>query len=204
MTYILGLTGGIASGKSTISNILAGYGACIIDGDQVARELQQPGTVGLCQIENQFGSRYLNDDGSLNRGLLGELVFNHHDQLEKLNQIMRPLIHKKIVKILQQAQSSCKRLIVIDMALLFEGSYDQMCTSTMVVKTTPERQLANLMKRNHLSRDEAEARINSQMSNLERSKMADEIILNNGSVEDLKLKMLKWLQSKHLLESEVD
>lgn len=204
MTYVLGLTGGIASGKSTISNILAEYGACIIDGDQVARELQQPGTVGLRQIEGQFGSRYLNDDGSLNRGLLGELVFNHHDQLEKLNQIMRPLIHKKIVKILQRAQSSCKRLIVIDMALLFEGSYDQMCTSTMVVETTPERQLANLMKRNHLSRDEAEARINSQMGNLERSKMADEVILNNGSVEDLKLKMLKWLQSKHLLESEVD
>lgn len=204
MTYVLGLTGGIASGKSTISNFLAERGAFIIDGDQIAHELQQPGTVGLNQIQKQFGKRYLNDNGSLNRMLLGELVFNHHDQLNKLNQIMRPLIYQRVVKLLHHALKIHEQLVVIDMALLIEGNYSQLCTSTMMVETTAQKQLSNLMKRNHLSRDEAKARINSQMSNSKRSKMVDEVILNDGSVEDLKLKMLKWLTSKHLLEDEVN
>ena len=92
MTYVLGLTGGIASGKSTVSKILASYGAEIIDGDVIARRLQQPGEEGLRQIELQFGKEYLNADGSLNRTKLGDLVFNNPAELAKLNHIMRPLL----------------------------------------------------------------------------------------------------------------
>ena len=204
MTYVLGLTGGIASGKSTVSKILASYGAEIIDGDVIARQLQQPGEEGLRQIALQFGKEYLNEDGSLNRTKLGDLVFNDSAELAKLNHIMRPLIHQRIIERLEQAKKANVKLAVIDIALLIEGHYLNLCTSTMMVETTSEKQLSNLMNRNHLSKVQAQARINAQMSNCERAKYVDEVITNNGSVEELKLKMIKWLTSKHLLGSEVE
>ena len=204
MTYVLGLTGGIASGKSTVSKILASYGAEIIDGDVITRQLQQPGEEGLRQIALQFGKEYLNEDGSLNRTKLGDLVFNDSAELAKLNHIMRPLIHQRIIERLEQAKKANVKLAVIDIALLIEGHYLDLCTSTMMVETTSEKQLSNLMNRNHLSKVQAQARINAQMSNCERAKYVDEVITNNGSVEELKLKMIKWLTSKHLLGSEVE
>ena len=204
MTYVLGLTGGIASGKSTVSKILASYGAEIIDGDVIARQLQQPGEEGLRQIEFQFGKEYLNADGSLNRTKLGDLVFNDPAELAKLNHIMRPLIHQRIIERVNQAKKAKVKLAVIDIALLIEGHYLDLCTSTMMIETTSAKQLSNLMNRNHLSKAQAQARINAQMSNCERAKYVDEVILNNGSVEELKLKMIKWLTSKHLLGSEVE
>ena len=204
MTYVLGLTGGIASGKSTVSKILASYGAEIIDGDVIARQLQQPGEEGLRQIELQFGKEYLNADGSLNRAKLGDLVFNDPAELAKLNHIMRPLIHQQIIERVNQAKKAKVKLAVIDIALLIEGHYLDLCTSTMMIETTSAKQLSNLMNRNHLSKAQAQARINAQMSNCERAKYVDEVITNNGSVEELKLKMIKWLTSKHLLGSEVE
>ena len=204
MTYVLGLTGGIASGKSTVSKILASYGAEIIDGDVIARQLQQPGEEGLRQIALQFGKEYLNADGSLKRTKLGDLVFNDPAELAKLNYIMRPLIHQRIIERLKQAKEANVKLAVIDIALLIEGHYLDLCTSTMMIETTSEKQLSNLMNRNHLSKAQAQARINAQMSNCERAKYVDEVITNNGSVEELKLKMIKWLTSKHLLGSEVE
>ncbi|WP_346677305.1 dephospho-CoA kinase [Ligilactobacillus aviarius] len=204
MTYVLGLTGGIASGKSTVSKILASYGAEIIDGDVIARRLQQPGEEGLRQIELQFGKEYLNADGSLNRTKLGDLVFNDPAELAKLNHIMRPLIHQQIIERVNQAKKAKVKLAVIDIALLIEGHYLDLCTNTMMIETTSAKQLSNLMNRNHLSKARAQARINAQMSNCERAKYVDEVITNNGSVEELKLKMIKWLTSKHLLGSEVE
>ena len=204
MTYVLGLTGGIASGKSTVSKILASYGAEIIDGDVIARQLQQPGEEGLRQIELQFGKEYLNADGSLNRTKFGDLVFNDPAELAKLNHIMRPLIHQQIIERVNQAKKAKVKLAVIDIALLIEGHYLDLCTSTMMIETTSAKQLSNLMNRNHLSKAQAQARINAQMSNCERAKYVDEVITNNGSVEELKLKMIKWLTSKHLLGSEVE
>ena len=204
MTYVLGLTGGIASGKSTVSKILASYGAEIIDGDVIARRLQQPGEEGLRQIELQFGKEYLNADGSLNRTKLGDLVFNDPAELAKLNHIMRPLIHQQIIERVNQAKKAKVKLAVIDIALLIEGHYLDLCTNTMMIETTSAKQLSNLMNRNHLSKAQAQARINAQMSNCERAKYVDEVITNNGSVEELKLKMIKWLTSKHLLGSEVE
>lgn len=204
MTYVLGLTGGIASGKSTVSKILASYGAEIIDGDVIARQLQQPGEEGLRQIALQFGKKYLNEDGSLNRTKLGDLVFNDSAELAKLNHIMRPLIHQRIIERVKQAKKAKVKLAVIDIALLIEGHYLDLCTSTMMIETTSAKQLSNLMNRNHLSKAQAQARINAQMSNCERAKYVDEVITNNGSVEELKLKMIKWLTSKHLLGSEVE
>lgn len=203
MTYVLGLTGGIASGKSTVSKILASYGAEIIDGDVIARQLQQPGEEGLRQIELQFGKEYLNADGSLNRAKLGDLVFNNSGELIKLNRIMSPLIHQRISDQLMQAQRNNKKLVVIDIALLIEGHYLNLCTSTLMIETTKEKQLLNLMRRSHLSKEQAQARINAQISDQERARYVDEVITNNGSVEELKLKMIKWLTAKHLLESGV-
>ncbi len=146
----------------------------------------------------------MNADGSLNRTKLGDLVFNDPAELAKLNHIMRPLIHQQIIERVNQAKKAKVKLAVIDIALLIEGHYLDLCTSTMMIETTSAKQLSNLMNRNHLSKARAQARINAQMSNCERAKYVDEVIINNGSVEELKLKMIKWLTSKHLLGSEVE
>lgn len=195
--YVLGLTGGIASGKTTASQILNEYGAKIIDADQVAYQLQAKGQIGLKKIIQTFGREYLNCDGELNRRKLGNLVFNDQKELAKLNQIMHPLIKERILQLIKADQF--QKLVVIDMALLFEGGYEKLCTSTLVIDTTPQRQLQQLMQRNHLSKKEALARIDLQMSQTKRDQLADEIIKNTGSVEDLKRKMIKWLASKNLL-----
>lgn len=195
--YVLGLTGGIASGKTTASQILNEYGAKIIDADQVAYQLQAKGQIGLKKIIQTFGREYLNCDGELNRRKLGNLVFNDQKELAKLNQIMHPLIKERILQLIKADQF--QKLVVIDMALLFEGGYEKLCTSTLVIDTTPQRQLQQLMQRNHLSKKEALARIDLQMSQTKRDQLADEIIKNTGSVEDLRRKMIKWLASKNLL-----
>lgn len=199
MTYVLGLTGGIASGKSTVSKILKEFGAVIIDGDQVARDLQQKDSQGLKAIIKKFGQTYLLADGQLNRQKLGNLVFNDPKELKKLNQIMSPLIHQEILRRLNVAKKQHEKLVVIDIALLFEGKYAQYCTSTLTIATSFQNQLKNLMTRDHLTKQQALARIDSQMSTNQRIKLSDEVIYNDGTVEELKQKMIKWLSSKNLL-----
>ncbi|WP_290033763.1 dephospho-CoA kinase [Ligilactobacillus cholophilus] len=199
MTYVLGLTGGIACGKTTASNILREFGAKIIDGDIVARQLQCKNQIGLNKIVTEFGTEYLLSNGELNRKKLGDLVFNNQKELEKLNQIMSPLIKHEILNELQNLKQKQVKLIVLDIALLFEGKYERFCTSTMVICTTRERQIKQLMERNHFTKQDAIARIDAQISSKVRNQNADFIIKNDGTFEDLKLKMIKWLSMNKLL-----
>lgn len=198
MTYILGLTGGIASGKSTASQILREFGAQILDADLITHELQQPYQAGWKQIYQVFGKEYFEGD-ELNRKKLGNLVFNDNEALAKLNQIMHPLIRTEIKHRIEKLKTKHTKLIVIDMALLFEDHYENQCTSTMVIDVLPECQIRRLMSRNQLTRAQAQARISVQMERTKRNQKADDVIENNGSVDDLKQKMLKWLSSKDLI-----
>ena len=179
---IIGITGGIASGKSTVSNYLIRCGYSVVDADQVARQVVAPGTVGLKKIVQAFGPKILTDDGRLNRQKLGRVVFNSPDQLQILNKILQPLIRLEIIRQLTALQRADHQLIFLDAPLLFEQHYDALCDLVMVVVTSPAIQLKRLMKRNQLTVEQAEARIKSQMPLATKEALADLVIDNDSTI----------------------
>ena len=190
MTTVIGLTGGIACGKSTVSQYLRQRGIPVIDADLVARQVVAPGTVGLRQIKDTFGGQYLLPDGSLNRALLGQKVFADKTALAQLNAITGPLIAAELKRQIQAADS----LVVLDAALLLEDErYRSLVDVVWVVTVEPEEQLRRLMARNSYSRQQALQRIAAQMSNEQRMQYADAVIDNNGTKEQT------WQQVKQLL-----
>ncbi|KRL03198.1 dephospho-CoA kinase [Liquorilactobacillus capillatus] len=193
MTYILGLTGGIASGKSTVSAFLKQKGAVIIDGDVIAREVVEPGTTGLTKLKSIFGESIIRTDGTLNRKLLGKTVFRDKTQLARLNAVVGPLIRERIKALIAQSRRLKYKLLVLEIPLLFEGHYEKYCDSVMAVSIPANIQVERLMKRNNLSKEEAEYRINSQMSQAERNKRADVVIDNSKQVEETLAQVIEWL-----------
>lgn len=192
MTTVIGLTGGIACGKSTVSVYLRQRGIPVVDADVVARQVVAPGTVGLRQIEEAFGSGYLLPDGTLNRRLLGETVFADRRALAQLNNITGPLIAAELKRQLAAASGP---VAVLDGALLLEEArYRTLLDVVWVVTVTPEEQLRRLMARNGYSLQQARERIAAQMSDGQRRQLADAVIDNNGSREQT------WRQVDRLLE----
>lgn len=194
MTYVLGLTGGIASGKSTVSFFLKNQGAVIIDGDVVAREVVKKNSLGLKQIIEKFGEEFITNTGELNRRRLGDLVFNDKDSLKKLTSITGPLIHKRVRKLIEDEKNRKSRLIVLDIPLLFEGNYQQYCDNVMCVCVPEKIQIKRLMKRDHFSEQQARNRILSQMESVKRCALADILIDNSKQVEETLNQVLKWLE----------
>ncbi|KRM96624.1 dephospho-CoA kinase [Liquorilactobacillus aquaticus DSM 21051] len=193
MTYILGLTGGIASGKSTVSEFLKKKGATVIDGDRIARQIVEPGTVGLEKIKQTFGNEIVKTNGKLDRGRLGKNVFANKKHLKQLNAITGPLIRQKVEELIDQSRKMKVKLLVLEIPLLFEGHYEKYCDSVMTVCVPYSVQLKRLMKRNGLNIDEAEKRIKSQMSQAERNKRADVVIDNSKQVEETLMQVIEWL-----------
>ncbi len=180
---IIGLTGGIACGKSTVSAYLKEQGIPVIDADVVARQIVEPGTKGLAQIAETFGNAYLNPDGTLNRAMLGAFVFSDPEALQTLNGITKPLLVEAIKAQIQSLQHHPR--IVLDIALLLEDdAYKRMVDTIWLVTVSPEQQLARLMARNGYSDEEARQRIHSQMSDAERRTYAHIIIDNSGTVAE--------------------
>lgn len=180
----VGLTGGIASGKSHVSRIFAELGCAVYDSDQIARDVVAPETPGLQRLVAEFGKEILNADGSLDRAKLGALVFGDESKRQRLNQILHPLIIAEQDRLIRQEEArNPDGIIIIDAALMIEtGSYKRF-DALIVVYCNREEQLARLMRRNHLSRSEAEARVNSQMATEEKLKYADYVIDSSGSFE---------------------
>lgn len=195
MTKVLGLTGGIATGKSTVSRVFEEYHIPIISADEVARQVVEPGSVALNEIQTQFGQVYVNDDGTLNRQLLGTLVFGNSQKLDLLNQIMQPKIRAEIQRQVATLKQRKPKLIVLEIPLLFEQHGNQLVDITMVVKVARQVQLDRLMARNQLSQHEALNRIHSQMSLAEKIKRADVVIDNAGTVEQTREQVVKWLEN---------
>jgi dephospho-CoA kinase len=180
---VIGLTGGIACGKSMISAYLAQKGIPVIDGDLVARQIVEPGTKGLAQIVDTFGAEYLHADGTLNRAMLGSLVFADKEALQQLNAITKPLLLEAFKTQINALQAH--PMIVLDVALLLEDhDYKELADQVWVVTVSPVQQLARLMKRNSYTAEEAQNRINAQMSNEERIQYADVVIDNNGTMSE--------------------
>ena len=180
---VIGLTGGIACGKSMISAYLAQKGIPVIDGDLVARQIVEPGTKGLAQIVDTFGAEYLHADGTLNRAMLGSRVFADKEALQQLNSITKPLLLEAFKTQINELQAHS--MIVLDVALLLEDhDYKELADQVWVVTVSPAQQLARLMKRNNYTAEEAQDRINAQMSNEERIQYADVVIDNNGTMSE--------------------
>lgn len=195
MTYVLGLTGGIASGKSTVSALFRQLGLSVIDADQVAREVVAPGTSGLEQIKTVFGAEMVTADGQLDRARLGNLVFAHPQERRRLDTIMAPLIRQQIMVQLVSAQRRQEPMIVLDAPLLIEQHYCELCDGIMVVSVTPATQLNRLILRDHLSVQAARQRITAQISDSERRHFATVVIDNNGEVEATRRQVIEWLQN---------
>lgn len=179
---VIGLTGGIASGKSTVSNYLREKGLAIIDADIVAREVVEPGQPALAEIVTAFGTGIVTANGELNRKALGARVFGHPTELAQLNAIIQPHIHQRIVALEQQYQATGEKLVVLDAPVLIEAGYRDDVDLLVVVNITTELQLARLMARDSLEQDAAKQRVQSQLALAEKAKLADVVIDNSQSI----------------------
>ncbi|MBO8171842.1 MAG: dephospho-CoA kinase [Bacillaceae bacterium] len=183
---VIGLTGGIACGKSTVVSMLEKKGACIIDADKLAREVVEPGEIALDEIRERFGDDVIKPDGQLDRPKLGQIVFSDPQARQDLNRIVHPRVHERMQERLEQARQKNCPLIIVDIPLLFENNRQNEFEKVIVVYARPDIQLARLMERDKLSKNDALNRIHSQMPVDEKKKRADFVIDNSGSLEETK------------------
>jgi dephospho-CoA kinase len=180
----VGLTGSIAVGKSFVTSIFSELGCHTLDADVTAREVVLPGSAGLEAVAQAFGNEVLNPDGALNRQRLGELVFGDEQKRQQLNRILHPFIIARQDEIMREWEREDPQGIgIIDAALMIESGGYKRFDKLIVVHCRPEVQLERLMSRNGLSREDAEARINSQMPQAEKQKFADYLIDTSDGFE---------------------
>lgn len=193
MTYTLGLTGGIATGKSTVSRFFRQHDIPVVDADVIAREVVEPGTDGLAEIIKTFGTEILLEDGSLNRKKLGEIIFKDEDKREMLNQILHQEIHQKMMMAKEKWENERVPLIVFDIPLLYEADYQSTFDAIMVVYVPEKTQIARLMERDELTVQQARDRIASQLPIEEKKARADIVIDNSQTIADAYEQVQNWL-----------
>ncbi|MCF6164846.1 Dephospho-CoA kinase [Furfurilactobacillus rossiae] len=193
MTTVIGLTGGIASGKSTVSKMFATAGIPIIDADKIAHEVVAPNTTVLADIVSVFGGTVLTATGQLDRHKLGNLVFNDDDKLAELNAIVQPVIRKVIRSRIDRFRSQNTPVVVLDAPLLLEQHYEKDVDMIVVVSVPLKIQQARLMARDNLSLAEANERIESQLSLANKVAKADMIIDNSQQLEETRLQVVNLL-----------
>ena len=181
---VIGLTGGIASGKSTVSREMLRRGYPVIDGDQLSRELTCPGGEAIPAIRSVFGDRYLNADGSMNRREMGKLVFSDPAAREQLDRVMAPFLRSLTARRITEARETGAMLCFLDMSLLFEKGYDQLCDTVWSMWLPEHLQLERLVARDGYSPAEALSRIHAAMSSDEKARLASAVIDNSGSIDE--------------------
>ncbi len=179
----VGLTGGIGAGKSEVSRRLAAQGAVVIDADAVAREVVAPGTPGLAEVTAAFGPEVLSPDGSLDRALLGEVVFADAAARGKLNGIIHPLVAQRMAELEQAAGQGA--IVVHDVPLITENGLASSYDIVVVVDVPPRIQLERLTRYRALTREQAKARIAAQASREQRLAVAGIVVDNSGSLAEL-------------------
>ena len=180
---VLGLTGGIACGKSNISQTLRELGAAIVDGDVLSRELTAPGGAALGDIRAAFGDGVFHPDGTLDRRALGSVVFQDDKARDTLDNIMQPLLLTLILRDIEDARQSGTPVCVLDMPLLYEKDIDRFCDRVWCAYVPRETQLSRLMERDGFTLAEAEARLRSQLPAHEKAARADVVIDTSGSLD---------------------
>ena len=182
----IGLTGGIGSGKSTVSKILATLGAYIIDADIVGHEIYLPGRAAWKQVTEAFGQEIVAEDHTIDRKKLGAIVFRSSDALARLNAIVHPIMFEEIRQRLQAKRAEgFAAPIVVEAAILIEANWLPLADTVWVVETDKEAAIRRVAEQRGMSAADAEARIANQLSNEERRKHAQVVIRNNGSLQAL-------------------
>ncbi|WP_458354728.1 dephospho-CoA kinase [Peribacillus frigoritolerans] len=186
MGQIIGITGGIASGKSTVSLYLQELGFTIVDADLASRAVVEPGEEAYHQVVKAFGEDILLTDGNIDRVKLGSIIFNDQEKRLLLNGIVHPAVRNWMRVKTEAALSSGEETVFMDIPLLFESKLTFMVDKTLLVYVDEQVQLQRLMNRNGLSEKEALARINSQMPLADKKALADAVIDNNGDINETK------------------
>lgn len=194
MAFILGVTGGIATGKSTVVDVFRKAGVPIVDGDLIAREIVEPGQPALKALVAAFGEEILTED-RLNRKKLGEIVFNDPAKRQLLDRLLDGYLRGAITDQIKEATKTAP-LVVADIPLLYEADYQQYMDQVVVVYIPKELQLTRLMQRDHLTKEAALQRMKSQLSIEEKRQKADFLFDNQGTREETRQQVLRWLAEK--------
>ncbi|ATN02596.1 dephospho-CoA kinase [Staphylococcus capitis] len=199
MPKIIGLTGGIATGKSTVSELLTAYGFKVVDADVASRKAVKKGSKGLDQIREKFGQEAIDDNGEMNRKYVGELVFNNPEQRIELNKIVHPIV-REIMEEEKNHYLNEGYNVIMDIPLLFENDLQDTVDEVWVVYTSESIQIERLMERNDLSQEDAKARVYSQISIDKKSRMADHVIDNLGDKLELKQNLQQLLEEEGYID----
>ncbi|HEH8273259.1 TPA: dephospho-CoA kinase [Staphylococcus aureus] len=199
MPKVIGLTGGIASGKSTVSELLSVFGFKVVDADKAAREAVKKGSKGLAQVREVFGDEAIDGNGEMNRRYMGDLVFNHPEKRLELNAIIHPIV-RDIMEEEKQEYLKQGYNVIMDIPLLFENELENTVDEVWVVYTSESIQMDRLMQRNNLSLEDAKARVYSQISIDKKSRMADHVIDNLGDKLELKQNLERLLEEEGYIE----
>ncbi|EAE9229295.1 dephospho-CoA kinase [Listeria monocytogenes] len=194
MGKTIGLTGSVATGKSTVSNMIQQAGIPLVDADIAARKVVEPGTEGLKEIVAYFGEEILLADGTLDRAKLGEIIFKDKEKREKLNEITHPRVKDYMLEARERFFRAGEELVFFDIPLLFESHLESLVDQIVVVWTTPETELKRLMERNNLTKEDALRRIESQMGINEKARKADFVIDNNESLEKTQKQVYTFIE----------
>lgn len=181
--YIVGLTGGIATGKSTVSNILKQVGIKVVDADIVSREILEPYKEGWYEVVGYFGNDFVNDDFTIKRKALADRIFSNEEDLVKINSLLHPIIIDKIKAKVNQYEEEGVKLVFIDAPLLFETGIDDDCDEVWLLVCGVDEQISRIMKRDNLSYEQAAKIIENQMSDAEKRTMATKVIDTSDSLE---------------------
>jgi dephospho-CoA kinase len=193
---LIGLTGGAGSGKSTVSAMLRDLGAKVIDADEAAHAVYEPGSPGFDAVVKEFGSEYVRD-GRIDRGRLGELVFNDMDARHRLNAIVHPLVREWMAARTAEAALRGAKVVVQDVPLIFENGLERLYSTLVLVYVPAHIQLQRLVEGRGLSEEKARAIIASQMPIEEKRKLAHHVIDNSGSLESTR-QQTQWLWERSL------
>lgn len=201
---LIGLTGGVATGKTLIANIFKSLGARIVDADVVARTIVEPGMEAYNDILGEFGADILNNDKTINRKSLGNIVFNDKEKLKKLNAITHPRIRQRVQEEIAQISDSEPERIIINVVplLIEEGSY-KLVDKVVLVTASKEQQIERYIKRDYRTREDAINIIDSQMSDEEKRTYADFVLENNSTLEDINKKAKDLFQSLASIKNEI-
>ncbi len=194
MSYVVALTGGIGSGKSTVAESFARHGICIVDADVIARQVVEPGQPALYKLATRFGQQIIQPDGSLNRAVLREYIFNDPSAKEWVNQLLHPLIHAKTRQLIDSATTPYVLWVV---PLLIENGLQTQANRVLVVDVDEQTQLARTMQRDGVNRQQAERILRAQVSRQQRLACADDIIDNSAGAETIEPRVAS-LHSRYL------
>jgi dephospho-CoA kinase len=191
---VIGLTGGIACGKSSVAAILRKLGISVIDADQIAHQVIAVGTQAYIEIVAEFGSHIVAADGRINRQALGKIVFNDQIARAKLESITHPVIINKIKELIRCYAAENHKLVIVETPLLFETGLENLFDDIWVVSADPGLQLERLMKLRNLNRAEAEQRLTTQLPLRDKEGKADIIIYNNREFSDLESEVIRLVE----------